>query len=141
MSDTKNILIIEDDGNYAYLISIALRGTNRVTVGSLKEAITHLSSAKWDIVICDLHLPDSDPEHTLREVSIRRGKATLAVITGAVEELPQNCDAAEYKINLGTTDDILAFIRCAERNARNTPDWQRSLNALTEYVDGKLATA
>lgn len=80
MSETRcDILIIEDDGDIADLISIYLRNQNYVprVAGTLQEASRQLAVRTPDLIICDIMLPDGEGTDWVREV---KGGSDVPVI-------------------------------------------------------------
>ncbi len=135
---SKRILIIEDDAAFANYLRECLVGAEIFIVESLKDAMVHLEANHFDLIICDLLIPDwtRDPEAMLAYVSMRAKGAVVAAVTGRVKELPHKCcNAAEHKINLGNIDSLLDFIRRAERNARHEPAPSRPVAALQRWME------
>ena len=134
---SKRILIVEDDPAFVKYLRECLRGAELFIVRTLKDAMVHLESNKFDMVICDLMLPDWDrsPEAMLTMISMRARGAVVAAITGRVTNLPKHgCDAAAHKINVGTVDLMLSFLRDAERCAHSESCFIRPVRALENFV-------
>ncbi len=134
----KRVLIIEDDHDFACFLAYATNGAERQFAKTLAEAIACLSCAEadrkpFDVILCDMKLPDAKPAQVVAEVAMRARGAALVCLTGAADSLP-TCDAAEWKININSHDDILRLIRRAQRNQQRTPGYERSVRALETYA-------
>lgn len=138
---SKRVLVIEDnDGFTAYLrscLNLAREAPEIVFVTKLYDAMEHLEATRFDLVICDIMLPDwmGNPESMLTLISMRAKGAVIAAITGKNISLPTRCcDAAEYKLNLNNQDAVLRFIAEAERNARRAQRVVKPAEALEEWM-------
>ena len=77
-----NILIIEDDPWYAEVLKYILGKTYHLTVCStLAHGRKAMQNSRWDAVLIDLSLPDSDREQTLDELKKERRGAALIIVT------------------------------------------------------------
>lgn len=138
---SRRILIIEDDTGFsAYLracLNLAKEAPEIITVTTLFDGMEHLETNRFDLVICDIMLPDWDgnPESMLTLVSMRAKGAVVAAITGKNINLPTRCcDAAEYKLNLNNQEAVLRFIADAERNARKDQRAIKPAEALEAWM-------
>lgn len=134
---SKRILIIEDDENFARYLRACIVGAELFFVETLKGAMEQLEANRFDMVICDLLLPDWEgkPEALLTMVSMRAKGAVIAAISGRVSNLPNRvCNASAHKINLGKIDNVLAFLREAEKDASKQSTLSRPIRALENFV-------
>lgn len=138
---SRRILILEDDEAFAFYLrsclNLAREAPEIVFVEKLYDAMEHLETTRFDLVICDIMLPDwsGNPESMLTLISMRAKGAVIAAITGKHIALPTRCcDAAEYKLNLNNQDAVLRFIAEAERNARRAQRVVKPAEALEEWM-------
>lgn len=104
------ILIVDDDPPILKLISIFLRNLGVqfiTTAGSGNEGLIKLDSgsAAYDIILCDLNMPEMDGIHFLRHLADRNFPGGLAFLSGEDERMLETAfDLAKaLKINcLGT---------------------------------------
>ncbi|HEY9775345.1 MAG TPA: ATP-binding protein [Planktothrix sp.] len=111
-----NVLIVEDNPTQSNLLRISLqrRGLQVFCATTLQEALTHLKEPKFDVILLDLSLPDSNGIETfygIRNVAV--GVPTV-VFTGlddqevAIEALKNG--AQDYLIKGVAGDD--SVVRC-----------------------------
>lgn len=85
-SSTINLLLVEDSPSDAKLIEFALDGGHQsfhlTHVETLAAAREHLGSVKTDIILLDLHLPDSDGVDTVRVARRMAPTVPIVVTTG-----------------------------------------------------------
>jgi len=91
MTEKLRILLIEDNPDAADLISEMLPKTGRVSFDIecaplLSQAITRLGSGDINLVILDLHLPDSDGLDTFRKVQSAASNLPIIILTGNGDE-------------------------------------------------------
>jgi CheY-like chemotaxis protein len=69
------VLIVDDDPNMCELIELALAGQGPVvvidSVESGRAALERLAQHAYDLVVCDLHMPDRDGPAVYRAVARR----------------------------------------------------------------------
>jgi signal transduction histidine kinase len=117
-------LLVDDDSVDAELTRRALAAivTPRFTVdsaASLQEAIERLSRAKYDVVLLDLGLPDSQRNETLERLREScRNDVPIVVLTGLGDDTMAlgavDAGAQDYITKDTITPDLLArTIRCA----------------------------
>jgi two-component system sensor histidine kinase/response regulator len=85
------ILLIEDDDDDALLTSAQLRklpppAPEIVRVATLAEALERLHGGRFQLVLSDLNLPDSDPENTCRSLCATGLDIPVVVLTGSRDE-------------------------------------------------------
>jgi two-component system cell cycle response regulator len=95
-TDPQRLLIIEDDPEIQYILSVILGGDGRHVTGvdTAEKARAELGRGDVDLVILDLILPDSDGRTLLSE--LRAGAATASVpvvvmTARATPEIRQDC--------------------------------------------------
>ena len=123
---TGRILLVDDDPHFLRVLSRILSGEKfQVTSASAAcEAIELLQASAFDLVICDLRMPECDGLNVLQEV--RRGGSEVPVIIltayGEVDTYLEamNAGAAEYLNKPINSDELLKIVRCClhNRNAR-----------------------
>jgi two-component system NarL family response regulator len=85
-----NILICDDDPSFALNLSLTLKQHNLgdVTIaGDGKEAITKIQSAKYDLIISDLHMPEAPGEKVIEYIRGIKSAVPIIVITSDTEEI------------------------------------------------------
>jgi diguanylate cyclase (GGDEF)-like protein len=97
-TDRQRLLIIEDDPEIQYILSVVLAGDGRdvIGVGSAAEARAVLTGGDVDLVILDLILPDADGRTLLSELRSAPGTAAVPVVimtARAGPEIRQDCYA------------------------------------------------
>ena len=96
-----NVLLVEDQGAHAQLISRALTGL----VGEIRhasnaqEALSILTSDFTELVFCDLHLPDVTGVQLIQEIRRVRPSVPLVVLTSS-----SNLDDAVHAMREGAWD-------------------------------------
>jgi DNA-binding NtrC family response regulator len=123
---TGRILIVDDDPHFLRVLSRILSGEKfQVTsANEACEAIELLHASSFDLVICDLRMPECDGLNLLQEV--RRGGSEVPVIIltayGEVDTYLEamNAGAAEYLNKPINSDELLKILRSClyNRNAR-----------------------
>jgi len=123
-------LIIEDDPNYAQFVKEALYGLDVVHVDNWHLALLELMRSKYDFIVvdwgCCLH-PDRISVDMLRGCA---PDATIVVITGSTDRLPEHFDAAEFKIRLARIDDMKTFFYNAIHHRKRIPRTERHVEAV-----------
>jgi DNA-binding NtrC family response regulator len=101
-----SILLIEDNGDTARLISGALRSGSEpfevATVFSARDGLQHLAENPVDCVLLDYRLPDADGLGCLRQVRQAHPDVPVVVITGAGSE-----EVAVEAMKLGASDYLV----------------------------------
>ena len=101
-----SVLLIEDNGDTARLISGALRSTSEpfevATVFSARDGLQHLAQHVVDCVLLDYRLPDADGLECLRKVRQTHPDVPVVVITGAGSE-----EVAVEAMKLGASDYLV----------------------------------
>jgi two-component system response regulator AtoC len=101
-----SVLLIEDNGDTARLISGALRSASEpfevATVFSARDGLQHLAEHVVDCVLLDYRLPDADGLGCLRQVRQAHPDVPVVLITGAGSE-----EVAVEALKLGASDYLV----------------------------------
>jgi PAS domain S-box-containing protein len=100
-------LLVEDNESYSRLVVKMLAGTGNggfdiETVDTLAKGISFLEEKVFDLVLLDLHLPDSDGLKTFTEIHERCPGIPVIVLTGTSDE-----DTAVKAVQLGAQDYLV----------------------------------
>jgi DNA-binding NtrC family response regulator len=118
------ILIVDDDPFFLRVLSRILSGENfkvRTAEGVL-EARRVLGEDSFDVVICDLRLPDGDGLGILQEIRRANSEVPVVILTayGEVDSYLEamNAGATEYLNKPVKSEELLALVRrCLSRRA------------------------
>ena len=134
------ILVVEDDQSVRNLISITLKMHEYAfdTAANGKEALLQLLSAKPDLVLLDLGLPDMDGMEIIRNI---RSWSNLPIIvisargddSDKIRALDDGAD--DYLTKPFSTDELLARIRVTQRRLATM---QNTDSASTQFINGNL---
>ncbi|HAB12498.1 MAG TPA: sigma-54-dependent Fis family transcriptional regulator [Planctomycetaceae bacterium] len=113
ISQPGSLLVVEDDGDVREFLAddLRARGYRTETSGSCGAAIGLLREQSFDVVLCDVHLPDGDGLSVLRWCQGRRKRPSVILLTGygtienAVEAMRAGAD--DY-LTKPVVDDQLA---------------------------------
>ena len=113
ISQPGSLLVVEDDGDVREFLAddLRARGYRTETSGSCGSAIGLLREQSFDVVLCDVHLPDGDGLSVLRWCQERRQRPSVILLTGygtienAVEAMRAGAD--DY-LTKPVVDDQLA---------------------------------
>lgn len=157
MIDKIRVLLIEDDQVQRKEVSQALRNADYLvkTAGSGKTALNYFQKESFDIVLCDLNLPDIDGLKVLTTIRKRKIDLPLIMITAhgtitkavdAIKEGAQNFvlkpfDINQMKILINQTVENYRLLKGAQRSEdtlkllnENVPDVIYSLNPSGEFI-------
>jgi len=87
-----NILLVGDDSGDRRLTELALDNSSREmefvveTVGTLKKCLEYVKTRKYDLVLLDLGLPDSNGVVNVEKVHEANPKAPIIILTGLDDE-------------------------------------------------------
>jgi PAS domain S-box-containing protein len=86
-----HILLVEDDPGYAGLLTRFLQsehplGSQFIWAETLEDALAHLQSIRFDVILLDLSLPDSIGLSTFLDVEKRAPDTAVIVLTGLDDE-------------------------------------------------------
>jgi PAS domain S-box-containing protein len=140
-----SVLLVEDSEDDAFLIGRVLAKPSRVPfeiahVHTLREAEQHLATFRYDAVVADLGLPDSDGLSTFSRIHAAAGAAAVIVLTGDDrEELGLRAvelGAQEYLVKHERAWAALPMtIRYAVERARRQQELEEVTTALSRAVD------
>lgn len=132
-------LLVEDNESYSRLVVKMLAGTGNggfdiETVDTLAKGISFLEEKVFDLVLLDLHLPDSDGLKTFTEIHERYPGIPVIVLTGTSDE-----DTAVKAVQLGAQDYLVKGemeILQLSRSIKYALERQREINKrkLTEQA-------
>lgn len=114
----KKILIIDDEAGIRQVLKIHLRGAGYEveTAGTAAEGLA-LITEEYDLIICDLKLPDMDGLDVIRMIRERFAALPVIVVSGFID--PDVVDNAvsegvfEYLMKPFMKDDLLEVINRA----------------------------
>ena len=132
------VLIVEDEPELGELISVHLQaaGHDTVTVTTGEEALEHLASTAFDLVLLDLVLPGINGRAVLEGIRETQSRSELPVIVVSGLDASHTITGA---LRVGANDYVtkpvnmdLLMVRCATMLAANAPKPadRRALNAL-----------
>lgn len=128
-----NILLIEDDDHYAELVSRLLRhveaSSHDVTfdlarVPTLRQGMTQLESLKFEIVLLDWRLPDSDGPVSIDRLLTSDPDLAIVVLTGVgddtigLQSVREGAQDFLTKFDLTAPALIRSLLYAAERRGR-----------------------
>jgi two-component system response regulator QseB len=122
------VLVVEDDRMIAKGLHTALRQDGHAVdgVGDGRSASEALRTARFDVVLLDLGLPERDGLEVLRELR-RRGDATPVIIVTARDDVSNRIEgldagADDYIIKPFDLDEVAARMRSVLRRAAGRGD-------------------
>jgi DNA-binding NtrC family response regulator len=130
------ILVVDDEGSIREFLTILLEkeGYEVETADSMQSGIDRLGSTPYDLVMCDLKLPDGSGLEVLEEARRRRHPAKFIIITAhttpqhALEAL--RAGAAEYLSKPFNVDDLKLIV---DKLLKPPPDEPEALE-LPEFI-------
>jgi signal transduction histidine kinase/CheY-like chemotaxis protein len=118
LNQSLNILYAEDNQGDVIIIKVLLQetgvGFNLNHVATLKETLLRTAEQDYDIILLDLHLPDSVGLETLKKIQVSNVMSPVIVMTGlddedvALEAIREG--AQDYLVKTRLTSEIL--LRC-----------------------------
>ena len=122
------VLIVDDDAFFTKVLGIILKGEDyRISVaGSLAEARRQLAQSPFDIILCDLRLPDGEEGvDFLKELRVRGNRIPFIMLTGYGEVdnymVAMNAGATEYLNKPVASEELLAVIQNCLRSPNPRP--------------------
>ena len=134
----KSLLIIEDDPMFPTLIERVLGKEFVCTVApTYADAARELKKQSFDLVWCDLRLPDSHQDLTLGLVKGLAGTAAIVVCTGVVQDISSiHADAVSRKPI--TPESIASLASEAMANARKKIPLERTVDSITALTSASF---
>ena len=80
----KRVLVVDDDDEIRQIISAALKmqGYDAIDVSNGDEAVRQMSMQSFDLVVCDLFMPDKDGMETMLAIRKTQPLIPIILITG-----------------------------------------------------------
>jgi two-component system response regulator PilR (NtrC family) len=105
------LLIVDDEKSICQMLEIAFRKDGHVveTVSSGRTALTKLNSQVYDLIICDIRMPDITGINLLEEAQAGRNPAAFVLITAV-----PTVSTAVQAVNLGAYRYVLKTDRLVE---------------------------
>ena len=123
MSQTANILVVEDDAHIRRLLTATMQRAGHAVVeaADARQALALLDIEKPDVVLLDLGLPDRDGLELIEPFRLR-STATLIIVSARDDSSEKvaalDLGADDYLTKPFDTDELLARIRAALRHQR-----------------------
>lgn len=149
MNSSLNVLLIEDDPEHAEIISRHMRRANQSYVKllhqeRLADGIRSLSNHRFDAILLDLRLPDSDIDSTLRDTLSRSDDIPIVVLSSiedrdlALKSVHEG--AQDYLVKADLTPELLVrTISSAIERKRNERKIRRQVQRHRALFDlGRL---
>lgn len=137
---TMKILVIEDETSLIRVLEPTLAATGATVriAQSGRKGLEHLSAATFDVVLCDLGLPDIDGEDLIR--AIRRDTDVPIIVLsarGAEDDRIKALDAGadDFVPKPFSAGELLARIRAAVRRRRSVKTQSDSVKLSGIEVD------
>jgi DNA-binding response OmpR family regulator len=136
----RTVLHVEDSPTDARLVQAALKSCNIRHAADLTSALGHLRSPGIDLVLLDLHLPESRGLETLRIVQEASPGVPVIVVTGSESEAlaQQVLDQGAEDIVQKGTSTFVEVLRRALRNAVERLDVLEAMGAAAHSRNGSL---
>lgn len=137
MKQAKKILVIEDETPIRKFLRVSFENEGCEVVEALtgKDGIREIISARPDVIILDLGLPDMDGLDVIRKVR-EWSKIPIIVLTVKEDEESKvrvlDAGADDYLIKPFSIPELMARLRVAERHANSTN------NTPTLFTSGSL---
>ena len=131
-TETRQILIVEDDDNIAEVILTLLRdaGYSAIVVNSGDDALQHVFDEAPDLVLLDLELPDMSGLKVLETVR-NESFLPMIVISGFSNQKQKvaalEAGADDFLVKPFAVDELLARVKALLRRVDWTPDPQTKI--------------
>jgi DNA-binding NtrC family response regulator len=128
---TGRILIIDDDPHFLHILQRILSGEKFAVTATADpcEAIEVLRSGGFDLVICDLRMPDCDGLNLLQAVRDAGSEVPVIILTayGEVDTYLEamNAGAAEYLNKPIESDELVQVVRNCLRKGNHRRNSRR----------------
>ncbi len=140
MFDQLNALIIDDDDFSIDTIRASLNDiniTNVTTANSGERALAALSAnqAPYDVILCDLHMPEMDGEEVISKIAERKYEGGVILYSGLgdtnLQEIHTRIRAFDLNIlqclqKPVTTDDLISVLSYFSANAQPIENLQHA---------------
>jgi two-component system response regulator (stage 0 sporulation protein F) len=129
------ILIIDDDPHFLRVLHRILSGEKFAVMATSNpcEAIEVLRSSTFDLIICDLRMPDCDGLNLLHAVRSQGSEVPVIILTayGEVDTYLEamNAGATEYLNKPIKSDDLVQVVRNCLRKGNHRRNSKRSNGA------------
>lgn len=148
MSDTIQVLVVDDDPEDAHMVALALRGSDQQAyhvkhVRRLFDAIALTKTTTFDIVLLDLGLPDSQGLETLDRLQECIPSTPVVVVSGfgdeetAVRSLERHAQDYVFKGDI-TPQYLSRSIRYAIQRKANSREIDRLISTIRENEETLL---
>ena len=128
------ILIIDDDPHFLRVLQRILSGEKFVVTATSNpcDAIGLLRSGNFDLIICDLRMPDCDGLNMLQAIRSGGNEIPVIILTayGEVDTYLEamNAGATEYLNKPIKSDELVQVVRNCLRKGNSPPQLQADLN-------------
>jgi DNA-binding NtrC family response regulator len=128
------ILIIDDDPHFLRVLQRILSGENFVVTATSNpcEAVELLRSNSFNLIICDLRMPDCDGLNVLQAVRSAGNEIPVIILTayGEVDTYLEamNAGATEYLNKPIKSDDLVQVVRNCLRKGNHRHNSKRPNN-------------
>ena len=113
-TQTKNILIVDDDKYILHIFSRILQGYNVETAETGQDAIKKLQTAKFNLALIDVKLPDTDGTDLLAKIHRTMPDMIKIAITGfpSLEDATKVMDqgATAYLVKPVKSNELVKII-------------------------------
>ena len=129
------ILIIDDDPHFLRVLQRILSGEKFAVTATSNpcEAIGLLRSGNFDLIICDLRMPDCDGLNVLQAIRSAGNEVPVIILTayGEVDTYLEamNAGATEYLNKPIKSDELVVVVRNCLRKGNHRRNSKRSNNA------------
>ncbi len=127
------ILIIDDDPHFLRVLNRILSGENFAVTATANpcDAVGLLRSSKFDLVICDLRMPDCDGLNILQSIRSGGNEVPVIILTayGEVDTYLEamNAGATEYLNKPIKSDELVPVVRNCLRKGNHRRSSNRSI--------------
>ena len=120
----KRVLIIDDEENMRHMLSSLLgkEGFNVTTAQSGRDGLKKLEKAEFDVILCDIRMPEMDGLTFLKEVQSKKIESTIVMMSAygtvdvAIEAM--KLGAYDYISKPFKPDEVILTLRKAQERER-----------------------